>query len=106
MVTHPDLKKRDVSSLASLYSGGSHSSPELFDSIKETMKTTGAQNGYGATENFLACCNTGYDYDVNPGSVGIPCRHIHIKITNPEGTKELGPMEDGEIWVKSPTVGV
>ncbi|KAI9020596.1 hypothetical protein DFJ74DRAFT_673686 [Hyaloraphidium curvatum] len=104
MVTHPDLAKRDVSSLASLYSGGSHSSPELFQGIKDKMKATGAQNGYGATENFLASCNTGYDYERKPGSVGVPCRHITIKITNDDGTKILPPNVPGEIWVRSPTL--
>lgn len=104
MVTHPDLAKRDVSCLTNLYSGGSHSAPELFDTLKQKMKSTGPQNGYGATENFLAACNTGFDYDRKPGSVGIHLRHIHIKITNPEGTKELPPNTDGEIWIASPTL--
>lgn len=47
LVTHPNFQNYDVSSLASLYSGGSHSSPELFGTIKDKMKATGAQNGYG-----------------------------------------------------------
>ena len=36
-----------------------------------------------------------------PGSSGVPHRHVHLRIRDPDG-HDLPPGETGEIWIKTP----
>jgi long-chain acyl-CoA synthetase len=110
LMNHPDIKKRDLTSLKKVYSGGAPVSPAIVESFE---KTCGAyiHNIYGLTETNSPSHFTplGVRGPVDPVTgalaVGLPCSNTVAKIMDLEtGQKELPPNEVGEIVVKGPMV--
>ena len=108
MVDHPDIKKRDLSSLTTIIYGAA---PMPTDKLKKALDMLGpvfVQN-YGQTEApTTICCLDKRDHDVRGdrqklgrlSSVGRPYTHVEIKIVDDEGN-EVPQGELGEIIVKS-----
>ena len=105
MLSHPDLKKTDMSCIKGAFSG---SAPLPLEVISEFEKLTGATivEGFGMTET---CPVT----HINPfaggarkaGSVGVPisdtqCRIVHLE----NGTEDMPFGERGELIVKGPQI--
>ncbi|RVV99586.1 acyl-CoA synthetase [Mesobaculum littorinae] len=95
----------DVSSVKIAFSGSSPLPVELF---RRFEKATGVNivEGYGLTEaTCLVSCNP-VDGEKRIGSVGIPFPHTKVTIRKPgpDGVRECGVDEVGEICVASPGV--
>ena len=105
MLSHPNLKKTDMSCIKGAFSG---SAPLPVEVISEFEKITGATivEGFGMTET---CPVT----HINPfaggarkvGSVGLPisdtqCRIVHLE----NGTEDMPIGERGELIVKGPQI--
>jgi len=105
MLSHPNLKKTDMSCIKGAFSG---SAPLPVEVISEFEKITGATivEGFGMTET---CPVT----HINPfaggarkvGSVGLPisdteCRIVHLE----NGTEDMPFGERGELIVKGPQI--
>ncbi len=58
---------------------------------------------YGATETGMLTALAPEMQTLKRGSSGLPYRHVHIRIRDPEG-RDLAAGEEGEIWVKTPMV--
>jgi long-chain acyl-CoA synthetase len=107
LLSHPDLRKFDLTSIHFCISGSAPLPPEV---QKKWMEVTGGTlvEGYGLTESSpVTHCNP-LDKSmktVKMGSIGIPWPDTDAKIMDMEtGETELRPSEDGELAVKGPQV--
>jgi len=110
LMNHPDIKKRDFSTMKKVFSGGAPVSPAIVENFE---KICGAyiHNIYGLTEtnspSHLTPLGTRLPVDPVTGalSVGLPAPNTIAKIVDLEkGEKELPPGEVGEIIIKGPMV--
>ena len=93
--------KYDSSSLKIAIAGGG---PVTLDLEEEFERVFGIPilEGYGLTET--TCVVSANPPGKNkPGTAGVPLETIEVKIMDDEG-HEPAPSEEGEIWVKGPTV--
>ena len=100
LLEHPDLKRRDISSLTAMTLGGAPVHAELLARIRQDMPSVEARiaTGYGLSENAgQATAASGADTAARPGSSGraLPCAEISIA-AQPH-------RADGEILIRSPT---
>jgi len=104
LLSMPDIKQYDFSSLRTIGSGGATISIETQRKVRELVPGAILGEGYGLSE----CVSQGGaitpPYRYKPGFVGIP--HLNdIKIVDLEtGTHELPPNEEGEIVMKGPAL--
>ncbi len=95
----------DVSTLRGAFSGSSPLPIELFNRFE---KATGVQivEGYGLTECTCLVSVNPPDGNKKIGSVGLPFPYTHVRIllSGPEGFRECGTDEVGEICIANPGV--
>lgn len=110
LMNHPDMRKRNFSSMTKVYTGGSPVPAAVVESFE---KICGAyiHNAYGLTETNSPCHFTPLgtrapiDPDTGALSIGIPVCNTMSKVMDLEtGERELPPGEIGEIVVKGPMV--
>ena len=101
------LKPGDFSSINCIVSGGDIMDEENYKKYNTMFEKYGSKAkvrvGYGLTEACAATClsPTGKH---RPNSIGIPFPDSVYKIVKIGTTKEVKPMEDGEICICGPTV--
>jgi long-chain acyl-CoA synthetase len=96
------LSRYDVSSIRSL---GVGAAPVPY-SLKEWIIAHFGEvlgEGYGITEAGMLTALSPEMQTKKPGSSGLPHRHVYLSIRNKAGD-ELPAGEEGEIWVKTPSV--
>ncbi|HEY2774344.1 MAG TPA: class I adenylate-forming enzyme family protein [Candidatus Binatia bacterium] len=104
VLTHPDFKTRDLSSVRSIGYGGAPAAPELVRMIEEMFPGRTPSNGYGMTEtSSVTTMNMGVDYLRHPDSVGVPVSVCDLKVVDEEG-RTLPAGQVGELWIKGPNV--
>jgi long-chain acyl-CoA synthetase len=110
LMNHPDMQKRDFSSMKKVFSGGAPVSPAI---VEQFEKNCGAyiHNIYGLTETNSPSHFTplGGRPPVDPVtgalSIGLPVSNTRVKIMELEKGEEEVPIgEVGEIAVKGPQV--
>ncbi|WP_298933444.1 acyl-CoA synthetase [uncultured Ruegeria sp.] len=95
----------DISSVKTAFSGSAPLPVELFRRFEEATGVTIVE-GYGLTEaTCLVSCNP-VDGEKKIGSIGIPFPYTDVKILQdgPDGPKECGADEIGEICISNPGV--
>lgn len=102
VLEHPDVSRRDLSSLRSWPLGGAPLPPRLLDTMTAALpqlKRRGLGNTWGMTESggFLTVAGN-RDLAERPGTVGRPYPVVEVRIDEPDATGS------GEILVRSPTV--
>ena len=71
ILSHPDWKTRDTSSLVGLAGGGAPVPPDLVEKIGASLPTGGASTGYGLTETSgIVTANSAACYVAKPASCG------------------------------------
>jgi len=101
LLDHPDLARRDVSSLAVILSGAANVPAAL---IRRAQETFGCQfcNIYGQTESNGPIALTAPDDEIadQTETVGRPLTQVEVKIADPvtEETVPVGTV--GEIWAR------
>jgi long-chain acyl-CoA synthetase len=104
VLDHPDIDKRDTSSVRGVGYGGAPAPAGLVERVKARFPGASASNGYGMTEtSSLSTSNQGDDYLRKPDSVGPPVPVVSVKVVDPSG-QELPAGEVGELWIKGPNV--
>jgi long-chain acyl-CoA synthetase len=110
LMNHPDIKKRDFSSMTKVYTGGAPVPVAVVESFERSVGPY-IHNAYGLTETNSPSHFTPLgdraptDPDTGALSVGIPVSNSLSKIMDLEtGDQELPPGEIGEIVVQGPMV--
>jgi long-chain acyl-CoA synthetase len=105
IISHPLIKKFDLSSIIGCGSGGA---PLPIEVLTQFEDRSGAvlYEGYGLTETSSAVTSNPASREQRKiGSVGLPLPNVDIKIMDLEtGLKELPQGEDGEIAAAGPQV--
>ncbi|MFC1915040.1 class I adenylate-forming enzyme family protein [Chloroflexota bacterium] len=109
LLSHPDLTKRDISSLEKINSGGASIAPGFVEKFEEV---TGKyiHNGYGLTETTAGAIVTPLGYrgpvDSSAGalSIGLPISGTIAKVVDGETGADLPPNKEGEVAIKGPAV--
>ena len=101
------LKFGDFSSINCIVSGGDIMDEENYKKYNKMFETYGSKAkvrvGYGLTEACAATCLSPTSMH-RAGSIGIPFPDNIYKIVKTGTTKEVKPMEDGEICICGPSV--
>ena len=104
ILNHPDVRagKVDLSSIKLCFSG---SAALMAETKKQFEEKTGAKivEGYSLTEAMMACTLNPVRGTQKLGSIGLPLSDVEVRIVEAEdGSKELAPMEVGELLVRAP----
>jgi 4-coumarate--CoA ligase len=72
---------------------------------KEATARTGAEvvQGFGLTETSPVT-HAPLPGQFKPGSIGVPVPNTEIRVVDPESGDDLGPGEQGELWIRGPQV--
>jgi long-chain acyl-CoA synthetase len=104
ILDHPDLPKRDLTSLTSIVSGGAPIEPGLVERFEELTGATIYQ-GYGLTEAGPSTHCTPIEGSPNRRTVGLPFPDTEARVVDLQlGEIELGPGEKGELLVRGPQI--
>jgi 4-coumarate--CoA ligase len=102
LAQHPLVDDYDVSSVEVLFSGAAPLGPETEVAVGKRFGARSIQ-GYGMTElSPISHCT--WDDAVRPGSSGQAAPATYCRIVDPETGADLGPDEEGELWIKGPQV--
>jgi long-chain acyl-CoA synthetase len=109
MMEHPDMGRRDLSALRTVYSGGAPVSPATVERFEEL---TGAyiHNIYGLTETTSPShgvplgVRAPVDADSGALSVGVPIPGCVVRVVDTETGAECAAGEVGELWTRGPEV--
>ncbi len=102
IMTHPDRKNYDLSSLQSLAGGGAPRPVEHVKRLAEEIPTAPAAIGYGLTEtNGVGAGNVSTNYQAKPNSTGMASKPlVEIAILDDAGLR-VPQGERGEICIRS-----
>lgn len=104
LLQHPEIGKRDLSSLRLVTCGGASLPVEVEQSFQ---KITGFRvgGGWGMTETSPAGTNLPLQGDWKPGSIGMPLPGIVMEVVALDDPRRvLAPNEKGEFRIKGPNV--
>ncbi len=104
LARNPLVETCDLSSLKMIFSGAAPLGPEL---SRECMQRIGCsiRQGYGMTETSPVTHSSPADpAKMKLGSVGPPAPNTECKLVDPGTGAELGPNQEGEVWVRGPQI--
>lgn len=104
LISLPDIRKHDLSSLKYIASGGAPLPVAVLQEL-EAIAGCRVAEGWGMSETSPAGTYTPHAVPPHPGSCGVPHPHVDMKFvdaTDPEKTLPLG--QTGEICIKGPNV--
>src|SRR5690606_15111258 len=100
----PMVDQYDLSSLRQIFSGAAPLSAELQQAVAQRLGCMAVQ-GYGLTETSPVTHATPNDPAlVKPGSVGPSVPNTEVRIVDVSTREDLGPNQEGEIWIRGPQV--
>ena len=100
----PDVSHYDFTSLRCITTGGAAIPVELQKKLGEAAPRAVITEGYGLSETIVQGGAVTPLHQHRPGYVGIPGLASDIKIMDRQTGRELGPNEEGEIIIKSPSM--
>ena len=102
LMTHPDRRKYDLSSLTDIAAGGAPRPVSHVERLQKEFPAAQPALGYGLTEtNAVGCHNFWGNYAAKPGSTGRAHKpFVEIAILGP-GERHLPPNETGEIALRT-----
>ena len=104
IIDHPNLPSRDLTSLTSVVSGGTHIEPDIIDKFEKLTGATFYQ-GYGLTEAGPSTHCTPIEGFPNRRTVGLPFPDTQARVVDLQlGEIELGPGLKGELLIRGPQV--
>ncbi len=106
MLGHPDLARRDVSSLRTGIMAGSPCPVEVMKRCRDELNMTEVAIAYGMTETSPVSCQTLVDDDLNrrTATVGRAHPHVEIKIVDPTAGTIVQRGETGEFCTRGYSV--
>lgn len=104
IITHPDYKLRDTSSLRMLAGGGAPVQPDLVEKVRLLGRGAASGQGYGLTEVCgMASLSSGGFLENKPGSAGRVVPILEVKTIDEAGSA-LPAGEAGEICLRGSQV--
>jgi acyl-CoA synthetase (AMP-forming)/AMP-acid ligase II len=105
LAKHPLVEKFDLSPLELIMSGAAPLDADLARACSERLGTAVIQ-GYGLTETSPVTHVTPDDDPAKnrPGSIGLSLPNTECRVVDHQTGQDLGPNEDGEIWIRGPQV--
>ena len=105
LLAQPDVAEHDLSSLASVGTGGASAPHGIVARTKAAMPGSDVGNGYGLTETSSMTTGTrGSDYVAKPHSVGQPVAICDVRCVDPATGEEAPAGEIGELWIRGANV--
>jgi acyl-CoA synthetase (AMP-forming)/AMP-acid ligase II len=98
----PQALGRDLSSISFLAAGGAPVSPTLQARAAARFPGAVVAQGYGMTETTAVIPVPDRLRGTPPGSVGLLGPGTEARIVDPVSGRDVGPGEDGELWVRGP----
>lgn len=102
LAKHPLIDKFELSSLDVVVSAAAPLSAEVAEAVGKRLGCKCIQ-GYGMTELSPVSHVVPFDRP-RAGSVGVSLPRTQTRIVDPETGNNLGPDQEGEVWVKGPQV--
>jgi acyl-CoA synthetase (AMP-forming)/AMP-acid ligase II len=102
LAEHPLVDRYDLSSLRFLASGGAPLAAELQAAVAARLPWAVVGQGWGMTETTVGAAVADRVLGSLPGSVGRALPNTSLRVVDPIGGGDLGPGEDGELWVRGP----
>lgn len=102
LAKHPLVDRHDLSSVEVLMSGAAPLSGELAAAVAARLGCVVTQ-GYGMTE-MSPVSHVAPETDPRPDRIGYPVPNTLCRIVDPQTGADLGPGQEGELWVKGPQV--
>ncbi|MFI7193625.1 acyl-CoA synthetase [Nocardia nova] len=99
---HPDLDRRDLSSLRKAQYGASIMPVTVLNRLRERFPDLGFYNCFGQSEiGPLATVLRPEEHAERPSSCGRPVFFVETRVVDPDGN-DVGPGEPGEVLYRSP----
>jgi acyl-CoA synthetase (AMP-forming)/AMP-acid ligase II len=99
----PELDKYDLSKLRQIHCGAAPLATEVAEACSERLDCA-IRFGYGLTELSPLSHSSAPSIPDKPGSVGYCLPNTECKIVDYDTGAELGPNQEGEIWIRGPQV--
>jgi len=103
IAAHPDVLRRDLSSVTNVGFGGAPASPAIQEKMRKAFPNA-SQNlgiGYGSSETVAIVASFGgQDYVENPEATGYLALGMEVEIRDEDG-RVLPPGQQGQIFVRS-----
>ena len=104
LAQNPIIDNYDLSSLKMIFSGAAPLGVELSRECIERVGC-GIRQGYGMTETSpVTHSSPPNPADMKLGAVGTAAPNTECKLVDPASGEELGPNQEGELWVRGPQV--
>ena len=97
----PDIRQRDLSSVAWILQGAAVMPPALLRTWFELLSPEQIVMAYGMTEDLGLTALRGDEWLAHPGSVGRGFRDTEVRILDQHG-EPVSPGEHGEVYLRSP----
>ena len=102
LASHPDLERRDLSSLHKAQYGASIMPVTVLQRLRAKYPALGFYNCFGQSEiGPLACVLRPEEHDARPASAGRPVYFVEARVVDETGS-EVEPGQRGEIVYRSP----
>lgn len=102
LAKHPIVDDYDLSSVEQVFSGAAPMGAELSSAVEKRLDAVMLQ-GYGMSELSPVSHSTPVTAN-RPGGSGLTLPNTQCRIVEIETAEDLGPGQEGEIWVKGPQV--
>lgn len=102
LAKHPLIDNYDLSSVKEVFSGAAPMGAELSNAVAKRLNCTSLQ-GYGMTE-LSPVSHISPRGKAIAGASGWAVPNTHCRIVDIESGADLGPDEEGELWIKGPQV--
>lgn len=109
LMDHPDIRRRNLSTLSKVYSGGAPVAPATVERFRQ-LTGVYIHNVYGLTETASPSHATPLgarapvDAESGSLSVGVPVPSTTVRVVDMPTGQDVPPGEAGELWTRGPQV--
>ena len=102
LAKHPLVDNYDLSAVKYFFSAAAPADEALMTAVGKRIGVQGVQ-AYGMTE-LSPISHIAPPKNAKPGAAGVAVASTECRIVDPDTMKDLGPNEQGELWIRGPQV--